>query len=83
MADKIKEIYNKPIGLKTEDDIQLILEIFRSVNTKVREVRDYYSKSAISELNSIQDELDDNDENAAALFDFLILLVKYLVEREK
>ena len=83
MADKIKEIYNKPVGQKTKEDIQLILDVFRSVNTQVREVREHYSKLAITELSAIQDELDNKDENATALFDFLILLVKYLVEREK
>ncbi|MHA1214459.1 MAG: polyprenyl synthetase family protein [Candidatus Hodarchaeales archaeon] len=82
-APKIKEIYRKEIGEKTEKDIEYILEVFRSVNDEVRKVRDQYAKFALDELEEIQDGLDEEDENADALLDFLTILVKYLVEREK
>jgi len=82
-ASKVKEIYNKPVGEKTEKDIQKILKIFRSVNDKVEQVRDEYLELSLRELAAIQNDLDEYDTAVEELFDFLMILVKFLVEREK
>ncbi|MFX0205206.1 MAG: polyprenyl synthetase family protein [Candidatus Hodarchaeota archaeon] len=82
-TSQIKKIYNKPVGEKTEEDIKFIIEAFRSVNQKVREVRDEYAQFCIQELEDIQNELNDEDMRASELFEFLKILVKFLAEREK
>jgi geranylgeranyl diphosphate synthase type II len=82
-ASKIKEIYNKRVGKKTEEDIKFIIEAFQSVNQKVREVRDEYSKFCLQELDAIRSEIASENEKTQYLFDFLKILVQFLVEREK
>jgi geranylgeranyl diphosphate synthase type II len=82
-ASQIQKIYNKPVGKKTEEDIKFIIEAFRSVNHKVRDVRDEYAKFCIQELEDIQKELSSEDMRAFELFQFLKILVKFLAEREK
>ncbi|MHA1978564.1 MAG: polyprenyl synthetase family protein, partial [Candidatus Hodarchaeales archaeon] len=80
---KIKEIYNKEIGEKTPKDIEIILEAFRTIQEKVKEVRDKYAKLAIDGLKSIQVNIEDDDYQAEELIDFLLVLTKYLIERKK
>ncbi|MHA2203738.1 MAG: polyprenyl synthetase family protein, partial [Candidatus Hodarchaeales archaeon] len=82
-ASQIKEIYNKPVGEKTDKDIEFIIEAYRSVNQKVREVRDEYAQFCIQELEEIQNELTNEDTRTIELFEFLKILVKFLAEREK
>ena len=82
-ASKVKDIYNKAVGEKSDEDIQTILEIFRSVKDKVKEVRNKYLEFSLRELKTLQNELRNNDLAAEELFDFLMILVKFLVEREK
>jgi len=82
-TSQIKKIYNKPVGEKTEEDIKFVIETFRSINQKVREVRDEYAQFCIKELKEIQKELNDKDTQAFELFEFLKILVKFLAEREK
>jgi geranylgeranyl diphosphate synthase type II len=82
-AAKIKEIFNKEIGQKTKEDIEATLKIFRSIQDKVKNVRDQYAKIAIEGLKSIQQSIDENDYQAEELIDFLLILTKFLIEREK
>jgi geranylgeranyl diphosphate synthase type II len=82
-SSKVKEIFNKPVGEKSEKDIKFILKVFNQIADKVADVRNTFFKSAIQELNSIQEELDSNDPEGNDLIDFLIILVQYLVERKK
>ncbi|MHA1512541.1 MAG: polyprenyl synthetase family protein [Candidatus Hodarchaeales archaeon] len=82
-APRIKEIYNKGIGEKDQDDIKTILEAFRSIQEQVKEVRDQYYKRAIDGLMELQSEVDDKDYLAEELIDFLLILTKYLIERKK
>ncbi len=82
-ASQIKEIYNKPVGEKSDKDIKFIIEAFRSVNQNVREVRDEYAHFCIQELEEIQNELTNRDTRTIELFEFLKILVKFLAEREK
>jgi geranylgeranyl diphosphate synthase type II len=82
-SSKVKEIFNKPVGEKTEEEIKFILKVFNQIADKVVDVRNKFFKSAIQELNSIQEELDSDDPEGNDLIDFLIILVQYLVERKK
>ncbi|MHA2329684.1 MAG: polyprenyl synthetase family protein [Candidatus Hodarchaeales archaeon] len=82
-ASKIKNIYNKPIGEKTEEEIDFVIEAFRSVNDEVKKIRDKYAQFSLQELESIKNELSEEDTQAIELFEFLKILVRFLVEREK
>jgi geranylgeranyl diphosphate synthase type II len=82
-ASKVKEIYNKEIGEKSEEEIKTILEVFSSIQDKVKDVRDHYAKIAIDGLKSIQAEISSDDYQAEELVDFLLILTKYLIERKK
>ncbi len=82
-APKVKEIFNKPVGEKTEEDIKFILSLFNEIADKVKDVRNQYFNNAIQELKAIQDEIENSDPEGSDLIDFLIILVKYLVERKK
>lgn len=82
-ASKVKEIYNKPIGEKTEKEIKFILSIFNEIAVKVEDVRNQYFNNTIQELKAIQDEIGNDDPEGSDLIDFLIILVQYLVERKK
>ncbi|MFX0125762.1 MAG: polyprenyl synthetase family protein [Candidatus Hodarchaeota archaeon] len=82
-ASQVKKIYNKPVGEKTDQEIRFVIEAFRSVNHKVREVRDEYAQFCIQELEDIQAELRTEDTKVIDLFEFLKVLVKFLAEREK
>ncbi len=80
---KLKEIYNKPVGEKSKDDIKYVLNVFHSCTNQVREVRDKYYRSAITGLDTVQEEIKSDDTVAEDLVDFLKILVKFLIEREK
>ncbi len=80
---KVKEIFNKEIGLKTKEDIKTILETFRTIQDDVKQVRDHYAKIALDGLKSIQENIDENDYQAIELIDFLLILTKFLIQREK
>ncbi|MFX0212017.1 MAG: polyprenyl synthetase family protein [Candidatus Hodarchaeota archaeon] len=82
-ASRIKQIYNKPVGEKTEEEINFVIEAFRSVNHKVREVRDKYAQFCIQELEDIQAEQSSEDSQINELFVVLKILVQFLAEREK
>ncbi len=82
-ASKIKEIYNKPVGEKTEEDLNVVLEAFRSVKDHVIEVKDKYTQFSLQEIDSIQKELSSDDSQLLVLFEFLGILVQFLAEREK
>ncbi|MHA1212693.1 MAG: polyprenyl synthetase family protein [Candidatus Heimdallarchaeota archaeon] len=82
-APRIKEIYNKGIGEKDQDDIKTVLESFRSIQDQVKEIRNQYSKLAIDGLMELQSEVDKEDYQAEELMDFLLILTKYLIERKK
>ncbi|MFW9777347.1 MAG: polyprenyl synthetase family protein [Candidatus Heimdallarchaeota archaeon] len=82
-AELVKEIYNKPVGEKTDEEVREILKIFRGASPQVQEVRNKYLEFSLRELATIQDNLDPEDTAAQELFDFLQILVRILVEREK
>lgn len=82
-ASKIKKIYNKSVGEKTEEDLNVVLEAFRSVKDNVIEVKDKYTQFSLQEIDSIQKELSSDDPQLLVLFEFLGILVQFLAEREK
>jgi geranylgeranyl diphosphate synthase type II len=82
-ASKIKEIFNKEVGKKTEEDIKVVLETFRTIQDNVKDIRDQYAKQAIDTLKTIQKECDSEDYQAEELIDFLLILTRFLIERKK
>ncbi|MHA1947872.1 MAG: hypothetical protein ACW97W_17375, partial [Candidatus Hodarchaeales archaeon] len=82
-APRIKEIYNKEIGEKSQDDIKTILKAFSAIQDQVKEIRDKYAKLAVDGLMELQAEVNDEDNVAEELIDFLLILSKYLIERKK
>ncbi len=82
-SSKIKEIFNKDIGKKSEEDIKIVLEAFGKIQDKVKEVRDQYAKIAIDGLKAIQTNINEDDYQAEELIEFLLILTKYLIERSK
>ena len=82
-TSKIKEIFNKEIGEKNEEDIRVVLETFRSIQDEVKNIRDQYAKQAIDGLMSIQERIESEDYQADELIDFLLILTRFLIERKK
>lgn len=84
-ADKLKEIYSKPVGEKTEEDIKYVLDVFRTVKDKIIADRDNYLESCLDRLDKKIDDLgpDESNQNLKQLYDFLRELIIYLCTREK
>lgn len=79
-ADKIKKIYDKPVGKKTEEDIDFILKVFKKCAPQVKEQRDTYLLKTTSVLEKLQEETEDG--NMIDLIDFLVMLNEYLAHRD-
>jgi geranylgeranyl diphosphate synthase type II len=83
--EKIKAIYSKPVGEKTEEDILFILEIFKTVKSNILEDRDRFLESCLDRLDKKIDEMNgkDSSEQLIKLYEFLRELIIYLCTREK
>ncbi len=84
-ASKLKEIYSKPVGDKTEEDVMFVLDIFKSVKDKIIADRDNYLESCLNRLDAKIEKLDTNEstQNLHQLYEFLRELIIYLCTREK
>ncbi|NHJ02011.1 MAG: polyprenyl synthetase family protein [Candidatus Heimdallarchaeota archaeon] len=82
-AEKIKAIYNKSVGEKSKEDIKYVLQVFHSCTEQVKEVRNKYYNAAINGLDEVQNEISPDDTEADDLIEFLKILVRFLIEREK
>lgn len=84
-ADKLKEIYSKPVGEKTEEDVQFVLDIFQSVKDHIIADRDNFLESCLERLDKKIENLKSNKhpENLKDLYEFLRELIIYLCTREK
>ncbi|MHA2296143.1 MAG: polyprenyl synthetase family protein [Candidatus Hodarchaeales archaeon] len=80
--DMIMEIYGKPIGEKTKEDIEFVLDVFRrqTVLGRVLKLRDEYLDSCIAGLDKLMAESNDTDY---PFFDYLKDLILYLCTRDK
>ena len=83
-AEKLKEIYSKPVGEKTEDDVLFVLDVFRTVKDKILEDRDRFLENCLERLDEKIENLDHNShEDLKTLYEFLRELIIYLCTREK
>lgn len=84
-AEKLKEIYSKPVGDKTEEDVQFVLEVFKTVKDKIIADRDDFLESCLSRLDKKIDAVkkDKPDQQLVNLYEFLRELIIYLCTREK
>lgn len=83
-AEKLKQIYSKPVGEKTEEDILFVLEVFKTVKDKILEDRDRFLESCLDRLDEKIDKLDHNSStDLKTLYEFLRELIIYLCTREK
>ncbi|MHA1991513.1 MAG: polyprenyl synthetase family protein [Candidatus Hodarchaeales archaeon] len=74
------EIYSKPVGEKTDEDIKLVLEEFQKVKEDVIALRDKYLEECIDSLEQLMEK---SPENVKKLYDFLRELIIYICTREK
>lgn len=84
-GDKIKDIYNKPVGDKTEEDIRFVLQVFEEVKDQVIEVRDTYFESCLDRLEEVMEDVkgDPEREHLYPFYEFLNNLIVYICTREK
>lgn len=83
-AEKLKEIYSKPVGEKTEDDILFVLDVFRTVKDKILEDRDRFLENCLERLDNKIEKLDHTSSvDLKTLYEFLRELIIYLCTREK
>ena len=83
-ADKLKEIYSKPVGEKTEEDIRFVLSVFKTVKEKIIADRDSFLESCLKRLDmKIENPPDFEHKNLKELYEFLRELIIYLCTREK
>ncbi|MHA1166767.1 MAG: polyprenyl synthetase family protein [Candidatus Hodarchaeales archaeon] len=81
-GEKIKDIYLKEIGKKTQEEIEFVLKTFRkpAVLNRVIDLRDNYLNSCIKELDHLISTGNDRDE---LFFEYLKDLILYLCTRDK
>ncbi len=84
-ADRLKKIYNKPVGEKSKEDIKFVLTAFEKHIDKVLEVRDKYFESCIEGLDQKIEQAESNPEQQylVKLYEFLKELIIYICTRDK
>ncbi len=79
--ERLMEIYTKPVGKKTEDEINYVLQVFREVAHNVAADKNKYYRHSISLINELDEE--ETRDEVKRLYNFLKNLIKFLCEREK
>lgn len=79
--DKIKEIYSKDVGKKTQEDVEFVVSVFREVKEEVIQERDRFLEKSIDSLEALTEELEDPKD--VELLKFLEELILYLGSRQK
>ncbi|MHA2364440.1 MAG: polyprenyl synthetase family protein [Candidatus Hodarchaeales archaeon] len=84
-ADRIKEIYSKPIGEKTIEDIRFTLSAFEMVKDSVIEIRDKYLENCLDRLDAKIVDVETNPDQRYLIkfYNFLRDLIIYICTREK
>ena len=84
-TDRLKEIYSKEVGEKSDEDISFVLEIFKSVKSQVLDDRDRYLESCLNRLDDKiqQKENEQNSEDIVKLYNFIRDLIIYICTRER
>ncbi len=75
------EIYSKPVGKKTEDDLKEVVSIFAKVMPQIEEERDQQIAIAIAELDKVRERLKDHPK-IEELCDFFEAFAALLTFRE-
>jgi geranylgeranyl diphosphate synthase type II len=79
--DQICEIYAKPLGEKSSQDIRFVLEVFKEVAPSVNQLRDQYLHSALTTLHDLCNE--GTTPNERALYEFLLKMIPFFVRRDQ
>ena len=82
-VEEIKEIYSKPIGEKSQDDMDLVIKVFREVVPQVEARRDKFLYSAIKQLDELRVIVKESNPDQEILFDQLKDLITFLCTRIK
>ena len=82
-VDKIKEIYSKPIGEKNQEDMDLVMKVFRKVVPQVEARRDDFLLIATKQLDELRDVVKESNPDEEILFEQLKDLITYLCTRTK
>jgi geranylgeranyl diphosphate synthase type II len=78
---RLIDIYTKPVGKKTEDDLKEVVSIFAKVMPQIEEERDQQIEIAIAELDKVREKLK-NHPKIEELCDFLESFAALLTFRE-
>ncbi len=78
---RLIEIYSKPVGEKTEEELKEVVKIFYSVMPEVEEERDHQLKLALEELDKLRENLKDHPK-IDELCDFFESFAALLTMRE-
>ncbi|MFX0064771.1 MAG: polyprenyl synthetase family protein [Candidatus Hermodarchaeota archaeon] len=81
---RLIEIYSKPVGAKTEEEVQFVANLFRrddGINRAIQE-RERQLQLALDSLENVRKEMED-DVNVERLCEFLREFAIYMVRRDK
>ena len=78
---RIREIYAKPLGEKSPQDIRFVLEVFNEITPSIHRLRDAYLLKASTALRELGSE--GPGANEAALYEFLLKMIHLFVHREQ
>lgn len=79
--DRIREIYAKPLGEKSSQDIRFVLEVFQEVAPSINQLRDEYLQRALTMLQNLRNE--GSDPNEVSLYEFLLRMIHFFVRRDQ
>ncbi|MFW9928236.1 MAG: polyprenyl synthetase family protein [Candidatus Thorarchaeota archaeon] len=78
--EKLIEIYSKPVGKKTDEDIKFVMNEFKKVQDDVIALRDKYLEECLDKLDELNEK---SSDDVKQLYDFLRDLIIYICTREK
>ncbi|OLS23217.1 MAG: Geranylgeranyl diphosphate synthase [Candidatus Heimdallarchaeota archaeon LC_3] len=78
--DALREIFSKPVGEKTDEDIKIVHQEFVKVKEDVLALRDKYLEECLDALDSLVEK---SPEDVKNLYNFLRELIIYICTREK
>jgi geranylgeranyl diphosphate synthase type II len=79
--NRIREIYGKPLGEKSSQDIRFVSEVFEEVAASVRQLRDEYLHNALTRLQNLRNE--ETDSNEVAVYEFLLKMIHFFARRDQ
>jgi geranylgeranyl pyrophosphate synthase len=79
--DRIREIYAKPLGEKSSQDICFVLEVYEEIVQSILQLRDNYLNGAVAMLQNLRNQ--GTDPNEVAVCEFLIKMIRFFVRRDQ